>query len=44
MRILTLIWTDDHDCALLGTNPEMLVAVAVTLVIAFIVVVYFVKI
>jgi hypothetical protein len=44
VRILTLIWTDNHNCALLGANPEVLIAVTMTLVIAFIVVVEFVKV
>jgi hypothetical protein len=44
IRILTLIWTDNHDCALLGTNTEVLIAVTMTLVIAFVVVVDFVKV
>jgi hypothetical protein len=43
IRILTLIRTDNHDCALLGTNTEVLIAVAVALVIAFVIVVDFVK-
>ena len=40
----TLIWPDNHNCALLGANTEVLVYTAVTFIITFVVEVDFVQI